>query len=361
MGGEISVLQLQSISKAFGKQEVLKDISLNIPKGKIFGIVGASGSGKSTLLKILTGNLLPDKGDVLFEPKNVANYSLFEPAAHLQSIHKNVTDLKRTVGYSAQDPSFYDKLTCDENLDFFGSTYAIPKEILKVNKQILLKLVGLESSKDKLARDLSGGMQKRLDLACALVHDPQILVLDEPTADLDFLLREQMWDLIQKIKQKGTSVIMSSHFLEEIEGICDQIIILNNSKIQFQGSPEELKKKEDAGLVIKVRVIEKNYDKVISVIKKKHKQAKITIHKNTGFLIIAIPVKKNHDDIAISILSDIKKLKQKITDFTYTKEGISEVFQKIHQMESSSKELLQKAEENVESSKKVSKIKGGNK
>lgn len=328
MGEMNSVLSLRNISKSFGKQKVLNNISLDIGRGTIFGIVGSSGSGKSTLLNIITGNLSPDTGDLLFEPKDLARYNLLDDQSHLQSVHRDFLALKRTVGYSSQDPSFYDKLTCKENIDFFGSLYKLPKDVLKINSQILLKLVGLDTWTNKLAGDLSGGMQKRLDLACSLVHDPKILVLDEPTADLDFILREQMWNLIQKIKQKGTTVVMSSHFIDEIESICDQIIILNNSRIEFIGSPEELKKKKNAGLVLRIQTVEKDYSslkkKIMSVYRSK---SDLTFKESSGSLVLTLKgVKK--EEVEISKLLDIvHKSKQKIINFNFTREGISEVFQ----------------------------------
>lgn len=333
MGSKLAVIALKGVAKSFRKQEVLKDISFEVKRGEIFGIVGSSGSGKSTLLKIITGNMLPDKGEVLFEPKDLAGYSLLEPSAHLQSIYKNLNALKRTVGYSAQNPSFYEKLTCLENIDFFGSLYKLPSEILKINSKILLKLVGLDSWKKKLAGDLSGGMKKRLDLACSLVHDPKILVLDEPTADLDFLLREQMWSLIRKIRQKGTTVIMSSHFIDEIEGLCDKIIILNNSNVEFIGSPEELKKRKNASLVLKIKTSERKYDVLHDAINKKYGVDNVSyiFKEGNNYLQITFNKVKDAENEVPKILDIVKKTKQKILEFTYSKEGISEMFKELNE------------------------------
>ncbi len=331
MSSANTILSLQKVSKSFGKQEVLKEISLDIPKGTIFGVVGSSGSGKSTLLNIITGNILPDKGDVLFEPKDLARYNLLDPTAHLQSVNKDILALKSTVGYSPQVPSFYEKLTCKENIDFFGSLYRLPKEVLKINSNILLKLVGLEEWSDKLAEELSGGMQKRLDLACSLIHDPKILVLDEPTADLDFILREQMWNLIRKIKQKGTTIIMSSHFIDEIEGLCDKIIILNNSKIEFVGSPEALKKRKEASLVIKIQTSEKNYPEIEAKLLKNYSSVLETNFRDTsGFYIIKLKGVKDNEKEVCKVLALIKQTKQNISNFSYSKEGISEMFELIN-------------------------------
>lgn len=333
MGGEKLVLSFKDVSKSFGYQKVLSNLKFDIAQGEIFGIVGESGSGKSTLLKIIAGTMLPDSGDVLFKPKDLDGYSLIEPNSNLQSIFKDINALKRTVGYSPQDPSFYDKLNCQENIEFFGSLYNLPKEILKINIKILLRLVGLDKWNKKLAGDLSGGMQKRLDLACTLVHDPKILVLDEPTSDIDFILREQMWDLIRKIRQKGTTIVMSSHFIEEIEGLCDKIIILNNSKIEFIGSPSDLKKRDGAGLVIKLKTREKDYLLLKKKLYAKYSSKKLTIkHKeNSGYLLLMLKGIKDPDKEVPKILHLIKLSNQNLVEFNYSKEGISEIFLELHE------------------------------
>jgi len=319
------IMQLRSVTKKYGKQKILHNINLDIPQGEIFGIVGASGSGKSTLLKIITGNLLPDSGDIVFEPKNLTKKA---NGKYLQSINNDVKSLKRTIGYSAQSPSFFDKLTCEENLKFFGQLYKIPKDIRTINTKILLRLVGLEDSKKKLASNLSGGMQKRLDLACALIHDPKILVLDEPTSDLDFLLRNQMWDLIKRIKEKGTTIIMSSHFLDEIEGLCDRIIILNGTRIKFEGNPLELKQKKEADLFLKIQTREREYLTLKEALEIKLHHGRIDIRDASLEVHIANP--RNHTLEIQKILATIIEQRQTITDLQYTRAGISEIFKELH-------------------------------
>jgi ABC-type multidrug transport system ATPase subunit len=162
-----------------------------------------------------------------------------------------------------------------------------------------------------------------------LIHDPKILVLDEPTSDLDFLLRNQMWDLIKRIKRKGTTIIMSSHFLDEIEGLCDRIIILNDSRIKFTGKPSELKRKKDTGLIVKVETREQNYDELESKLAKNYPHAKIT--KKEHSLEIRIDKPKNHTTEMQKILTTVQNSKQVITDVQYTRAGISEIFQDLHQ------------------------------
>jgi ABC-2 type transport system ATP-binding protein len=185
----------------------------------------------------MVGFYEPDKGDVKYRLEHF--FRLGEE--DLVSIADGPNEAKKTFGFAAQLPSFYPRLTCSENLDYFGRLYDLPDDIRKNNALMLLKIMGLNASSAVKAENLSGGMQKRLDIACALIHNPQILILDEPTADLDPILREQMWQMIKKINAKGTTIIISSHFLSEIETLCDRVGILHDGKIVKIGTPSELR------------------------------------------------------------------------------------------------------------------------
>jgi ABC-2 type transport system ATP-binding protein len=325
--GSDTVLRISNISKSYGKQRVLHHVDIEIKKGEIFGIVGSSGSGKSTLLEILTGNILPDSGEILFEPKNITRFADANQT-NLQSIYQYPESLKKTVGYSSQEPSFYDNLTCAENLEFFGTLYGLSREIKKINSTIVLKLVGLDDAKNKLAKDLSGGMQKRLDLACSLIHDPKVLVLDEPTSDLDFLLRNQMWELIKKINKKGTTIIMSSHFLDEIDQLCDRIIIINNGFVEYTGSPTELKKSRKGPAIISVETVERSYERVAAILTSKYK-------KNIDISItdthIQVKIANVQDEFAEgrAIINIFKKAKQTPINCEIKRETISDIFEKL--------------------------------
>jgi ABC-2 type transport system ATP-binding protein len=162
-------------------------------------------------------------------------------------VYKSVYDqqklVKRIYGFASQVPSFYDELTPNENLEYFGMLYNLDKHTIRSNKKILLDLMELEHAADIPSKNLSGGMERRLDIACALMHDPDVLILDEPTADLDPVLRGHIWDLMRKLNKKGTTIILSSHHLSELEELCDRVIIIKNGQIIAQGNPESLKKK----------------------------------------------------------------------------------------------------------------------
>lgn len=227
---ESALVMLNSISKSFGKNTILEDVSLQIVPGELFGIIGLSGAGKTTLLNLLVGFARPDKGNVTLKLPDGTN----------TSIDKDSTLVKAMFGFAAQTPSFYSKLTVKENLEHFGALYGITESELVPKIKELLSFVDLEDATNSIASNLSGGMQKRLDIACALIHEPKLLILDEPTADLDPMLRRQMWALIKKINKTGTTVIVASHFVDEIETYCQRIAVLGNKKIYQIGTPEQL-------------------------------------------------------------------------------------------------------------------------
>jgi len=222
------LIEFKEVSKSFGKNVVFESVSFVIPEGKITGIIGASGEGKSTILKMIAGFYQPDKGKIYYRKRE---------------IKKDMSTIYRIFGLAIEDGSFYEKLSVEENLFHFGKLYGVEKKILKDRIKELLGLVGLENAKNTLAENLSVGMKKRLDLACSLVHNPAVVVLDEPTADLDPLLRKHMIDLIKNINSRGTTVILTTQLLEEAEDICEKVLILFNEKIVEGDKPSLITKK----------------------------------------------------------------------------------------------------------------------
>ena len=228
------IIQLKNIKKNFGKRVILDGVDLEIHTKEIFGIIGMSGSGKSTILKTLIGYHEPDLGDLLF-------YSYKDKK--LKPILKNIMEVRKTFGFSAQTPSFYPKLTVEENLMHFGSLYKLPEKVIKINTDRLLEITELSDARKQLAETLSGGMEKRLSIACSLIHRPKVLILDEPTADLDPIRRRETWQLINWLHKTGTTIIIASHFISEIESVCTRSALLHQHKIVDVGTPSQLKKK----------------------------------------------------------------------------------------------------------------------
>jgi ABC-2 type transport system ATP-binding protein len=225
------LIEFREVTKAFGDNRVLDKINLAIPEGKITCIIGASGEGKSTILKLITSFYKPNSGKVYYFRRDIM---------------KDIKNIKKSFGISIEEGSFYGDLTVEENLFHFGGLYGVKRKILKRRTEGIMKFVGLYPAKDVLAKNISLGMKKRLDLACALIHKPTVLVLDEPTADLDPLLRSQMLKLVKKINSHGTTVIFTTQLLDEIDGICDNVAILFDEKIIEQGIVKDVERKYDS-------------------------------------------------------------------------------------------------------------------
>ena len=198
---DMGIIEVKSLTKKFKDRIVLDNVNLDIPEGKIIGIIGINGSGKTTLLKTMLGFYKPNSGNIFYQGKK---------------IEKIARAIKREFGYTSQDSSFYQKLTVKENMKYFGVLYGMHHKELIVNIKEILQFVELEEKKNVLAQNLSGGMQRRLDLACSMVHRPRILILDEPTEDLDPSLRRDIVNVIKKINKQGTTVIITSHLFYDL-------------------------------------------------------------------------------------------------------------------------------------------------
>ena len=226
------LIQLKDVTKKFRRNLVLDNISFSVPEGQITGIIGASGEGKSTILKLIIGFYKPNKGNILYLRRNML---------------KDFKNVKNIFGFATEDGSFYEELNVKENILHFGRLYKIKHYELKKRLKEVLGLVELTHAERTRAKYLSIGMKKRLDIACAIIHNPQVLILDEPTADLDPLLRDEILDLIIKIKREGKTIILTTQLLEEMDIICDRIAILHDKKIVEEGHPNKIKAKYKCG------------------------------------------------------------------------------------------------------------------
>jgi ABC-2 type transport system ATP-binding protein len=213
------IIEFKGVSKRFGKKKVLEDINLKIDEGEIFAIIGRSGSGKSTLMRIFLGIYRPDAGRVLFEGRDIT---------------RNPRQLRTLVGLTTQENSFYDKLSVYENLVYYGNLYSIGlgRRALRQRIHEILKSVELDNDLKTLAGNLSGGMKRRLDFAISLIHDPKILVLDEPTTGLDPILVKQFWRIIRAVAERGKTILVISHVFPEIVENCDRACILHKGRIK---------------------------------------------------------------------------------------------------------------------------------
>ncbi len=311
------IFRVQNVSKSFGTHVVLDNINLDINSGEIIGIIGASGAGKTTFLNALIGFIQPDKGDILFRLDHLLSY---RNSYIYRSVFKKQQLVKKVYGFASQQPSFYDELTTKENMVYFGLLHNLNMDAVRSNSETLLNLMDLKKSSDILAKNLSGGMERRLDIACALMHDPDVLILDEPTADLDPLLRNHIWELVRKINQKGTTIILSSHHLTELEVLCDRVVIIKEGKVLAIGKPEELKKKFIIEQEITIQTIPGNYKSLVKAIPKKNitrmRVANHSLHIYTA----------NPESVLAQVLSALKTRREKLSFIKVTSASLDDVF-----------------------------------
>ncbi|WP_188455021.1 ABC transporter ATP-binding protein [Virgibacillus oceani] len=222
-----SFISLNGIQKSFKDETVIKNVDLAIPRGQLFGLLGPSGSGKTTLVKIIIGLLNPTKGTVHIDNQTMPSLKLMQE-----------------IGYMAQSDALYSELTAKENLQFFASIYGIPKKKQKQRIQEVAKIVDLTDHLDKTLEHYSGGMKRRMSLAVALLHQPKLLILDEPTVGIDPVLRASIWQDLKKLQQQGTTIIVTTHVMDEAEK-CDNLAMLRDGYVIAQGSPEQLIEKSN--------------------------------------------------------------------------------------------------------------------
>lgn len=204
-----------------------RDFDLKIAKGKRFGLLGPNGAGKTTLMSLLTGLLKADKGSIQLLGHDVSDKS------------KNV---KKLFGFVPQDLSFYAELSPVENLAFFGAWAGLNKQEISQRTDELLTILGLQDVRNKVVQQFSGGMKRRVNLAIGVIHQPQILFLDEPTVGVDVHTRNAILDYLLALNKTGTTLIYTSHQLKEAEDLCDEIALLDNGKLIIQGETDELLK-----------------------------------------------------------------------------------------------------------------------
>jgi ABC-2 type transport system ATP-binding protein len=223
------VIDVRELAKSFGARKVVEGLSLQVAAGEICGFLGANGSGKTTTIRMLCGLLTPDGGG--------------GTCLGLDILHEAPL-IRRQIGYMTQRFSFYDDLTVSENLNFVASVYELPNRRAAVSE--IVARMGLADRMGQLAGELSGGWKQRLALAACVLHQPKLLLLDEPTAGVDAKARREFWDLIHDLAGEGLTVLVSTHYMDEAER-CKRIVYLSHGHIVAQGSPEDIARR--SGLV----------------------------------------------------------------------------------------------------------------
>lgn len=223
--GRAVEVEVQHLVKTFGKHEAVKDISFTICKGEIFGLLGPNGAGKSTTINMMCGYLEPTSGDTLIEG---------------QSITREPRKVKRMIGVVPQEIALYNDLNALENLEFFGEIYGLSSQERKERAQALLHFVGLYDRRKEPVKKFSGGMQRRINMAIALMHQPTFLMMDEPTVGVDPQSREHIFDTIEQLRDQETTILYTTHYMEEAERLCNRIAIMDEGQIIALGTLEQL-------------------------------------------------------------------------------------------------------------------------
>ena len=226
MNGNGWAVEIDDMVKKFGDFVAVDHVSLKIAKGEIFGFLGPNGAGKSTTIRMLCGLLTPTSGR--------GSVNGFDVASQPE-------DIRRSIGYMSQKFSLYDDLTVEENIDFFTGIYGVPQALRAERKNYVLEMANLEERRRAMTRTLSGGWKQRLALGCAILHDPPVLFLDEPTSGVDPIARGAFWHLIHDLAETGHTIFVSTHYMDEAE-YCHRLALMYRGKVIALGTPPELKR-----------------------------------------------------------------------------------------------------------------------
>ncbi|MGB7843168.1 MAG: ABC transporter ATP-binding protein [Salinimicrobium sp.] len=227
MKPEKTVITVENLTKKFGEFTAVNEISFKTYKGEIFGFLGANGAGKTTAMKMLIGISKPSSGEAYVTGLDV---------------YTHPDRIKRNIGYMSQKFSMYDDLTIKENITFFGGIYGLDRKTIKIKIQEIIESLGLQEVANKLVGSLPLGWKQKLAFSVALLHDPKIVFLDEPTGGVDPITRRQFWELIYQQASRGTTIFVTTHYMDEAE-YCDRVSIMVEGKIEALDTPRNLKKK----------------------------------------------------------------------------------------------------------------------
>jgi len=257
MNTEKIIVEIENLRKVFGDFTAVDGITLSVSRGEVFGFLGPNGAGKSTTIKMLCGLLMPTGGS-----GSVGGYDILTESEKI----------KQHIGYMSQRFSLYDDLTVEQNIKFFSGMYGVPGQRLKERREWVLDMAGLRDKRTAVTRTLAGGFKQRLALGCAILHEPPILFLDEPTSGVDPVSRRNFWNMIHDLSRSGTTVFVTTHYMDEAE-YCDRLALIYRGRIIASGTPNELKKN-----YMKREVLEIETDSVVEamdVLEKNHIEAAV--------------------------------------------------------------------------------------
>ncbi|GIN21444.1 MAG TPA: ABC transporter ATP-binding protein [Bacillus bacterium] len=256
------MLQVTDLKKSYGKKEVVKDVSFTIKKGESFGLLGPNGAGKSTTISMICGLIPYDGGEVLVDD---------------QSVKKSPMEIKRKIGVVPQEIALYPTMSARDNLLFWGAMYGLTDTEAKKRVEEVLEFVGLKDRAKDRIETFSGGMKRRINIGAALMHEPELLIMDEPTVGIDPQSRNHILETVKKLNEKGMTIIYTSHYMEEVEYLCNRVGIIDHGEVIAVGTQAELCGRLVGGSVVQLTVEQdsseamdaiKNLENVSGVVKK---------------------------------------------------------------------------------------------
>lgn len=238
MNSDDIAVEVKGLRRTFGDFVAVDNIDLSVKKGEIFGFLGPNGAGKSTTIRMLCGLLMPTGGE-----GTVGGYDIVGESE----------EIKRIIGYMSQRFSLYDDLTVEENINFFSGVYNVPKDRRAGRKEWVIEMAGLRGRGDAVTKTLAGGFKQRLALGCAILHEPPVIFLDEPTSGVDPISRRNFWGLINGMSEAGTTVFVTTHYMDEAD-YCDRLALIYRGRIVAEGTPVELRQKYMQRSVLEIEV-----------------------------------------------------------------------------------------------------------
>ncbi|WP_124726603.1 ABC transporter ATP-binding protein [Staphylospora marina] len=302
------MIRTESLTKRYGSVTAVNKLDLTVEAGTVFGFIGPNGAGKSTTMQILATLVVPDEGRAWVGGWDVV---------------KDGDEVRRIIGYMPDFFGVYDNLTAIEYLEFYASCYGIRRDLRRKIGLDLLELVGLSHKRDDEVDKLSRGMKQRLGLARSLIHDPALLILDEPASGLDPRARVEFREVLKELRKMGKTIMISSHILPELAGFCDCIGMMENGKMVAFGNVDEMTRRTQTGRIIEIRVREKAEEAEELLGRMKPVQS---VHREDRLLTVLVD---GDEAVQEEILRELLHSNIPVTGFTETKEDIEDVFLRV--------------------------------
>jgi ABC-type multidrug transport system, ATPase component len=300
------MLELINLTKKYGDYTAVDNISLKVEDGDVFGLLGPNGAGKSTTVSMISTVKTPTSGEIKVDNK---------------SLQKNPIEAKKIMGIVPQDIALYEALSAKDNLEFFGSLYGLSRNEIKKRTKEVLEIIELTDKKDQAVCEFSGGMKRRVNIGVALMNNPKLLILDEPTVGIDPQSRNHILETVKKLnEERGMTVIYTSHYMEEVEFLCKRVAIVDHGRLIALGTKEDLKKELKACDTLTVGY-NKASEKALQTIKTIDGVEKTAIEKNQIIMLVN-PQKKN----VMDIMDGIRNLGVNLTSFKYEEVNLESIF-----------------------------------